>query len=217
MFETQFVTFKSEEAETPFAPQWEYIITEQIINKMNYKTLTSFLLKKEKELTKKYKASGDGFTGLGKNSITSRYKHYNLFSYNNTDLKNLKKFILEAHDKLLKTYNIPLPKELWIQCWFNVMRKGEEIKPHLHGTASDSYLGGHFMVQCDDTRTIFINPQNQINDPMTYSSLNKKGKLTIFQTCIPHYTDKQTNKKERISIAFDLSLKKTSENFIRIR
>lgn len=217
MLNTQFISFKSEKANNPFAPEWEYVITEQTIEKINYKNLSKFLLKIEKEIIKKFKSSHDGYTGLGNKSVTSRYKYYNLFNYKNEEIIKLKKYIIEAHNNLLINYKLLLPNNLWAQCWFNVLRKGEQIKPHIHGTDPNCYLSGHFMVKCQETNTIFINPQNQINEPSIYKSNNKEGKMTLFQSCIPHYTDKQIDKEERISIAFDLSLKEINSNYIKIK
>jgi len=217
MLNTQFISFKSEKANNLFAPEWEYVITEQTIEKINYKNLSKFLLKIEKEIIKKFKSSHDGYTGLGNKSVTSRYKYYNLFNYKNEEIIKLKKYIIEAHNNLLNNYRLPLPNNLWAQCWFNVLRKGEQIKPHIHGTDPDCYLSGHFMVKSQETNTIFINPQNQINEPSIYKSNNKEGKMTLFQSCIPHYTDKQIDKEERISIAFDLSLKEINSNYIKIK
>ena len=37
------------------------------------------------------------------------------------------------------------------------------------------------MVQCQDTKTIYVNPQNQINEPIKHESNNEVGKLTLFQ------------------------------------
>ena len=93
---------------------------------------------------------------------------------------------------------------MWIQCWANVLRHGEEMKPHIHATHKYTYLGGHITVQSENTSTIYINPINQINNPETYESINTVGKLTIFQNNIPHYTTKHLGKRERISIAFDI-------------
>ena len=84
------------------------------------------------------------------------------------------------------------------------MRKGEKIKPHIHGIDPTTYLGGHICVQCDDTSTHYLNPINQINDPLTYESTNEVGKITLFQNNIPHYTDMHDSDKERVTIAFDL-------------
>ena len=86
------------------------------------------------------------------------------------------------------------------------MKENEYIKPHAHGWDSDTYLGGHFCVNCKNTSTYYINPINQLCDPETYKSLNKPGKLTLFQNFIPHYTDKHKGENKRITIAFDLYL-----------
>ena len=78
-------------------------------------------------------------------------------------------------------------------------------------------LGGHICVQCDDTSTHYINPINQINDPMTYESKNDVGKVSIFPNNIPHYTDIQKSDKERITIAFDLMIENPNkDNYIRL-
>jgi len=95
------------------------------------------------------------------------------------------------------------------------MRKGDKIKPHLHCTTPESYLGGHICVQTEGTSTHYINPINQINDPEIYTSKNEIGKITLFQSNIPHYTDK-VSKGERITIAFDLFLEKKGNNNIRL-
>ena len=74
----------------------------------------------------------------------------------------------------------------------------------------------HFYFCLDDTYTYYINPINQINDPEIYDSKNQVGKITLFQNNIPHFTNEHKIKKERITIAFDLSLKKHSENYLKI-
>jgi len=46
--------------------------------KLNVKTITSFLLKEEIKILKKYKPSGDGNVSLP-NSVTARHASFNLF------------------------------------------------------------------------------------------------------------------------------------------
>ena len=84
------------------------------------------------------------------------------------------------------------------------MRQGEKIEPHLHSVNPDSYLSGHFTIQCKNTSTFYINPVNQINDPEVIEIKNEVGELTIFPTCLPHYTSKHKDKSERITVAFDM-------------
>ena len=59
------------------------------------------------------------------------------------NIKELKGNILNFHKNILKYFKQPLPNELYIQCWYNVMRKGEQIKAHLHNIGPNCYLGGH--------------------------------------------------------------------------
>jgi hypothetical protein len=203
-----------------FAPEWEYTIIEKKIKNVNFKELSVFLLDKEKEIllldnTIKQQNISDGYTGLGKNSTTSRFDKFNVFNWENKELTKIKNHIINLHNELLTFLKISLPKSLYIQCWVNIMKKGEQIKPHIHGVNPDTYLGGHICVQCDNTSTYYINPVNQINDPEIYSSKNEDGKITLFQNCIPHYTDVHNSDEKRVTIAFDLSLKSIN-NFIKI-
>jgi len=221
MKELKIINFKSKPKMTPFAPEWNYFIIESIIENIDFKKLVKYLLIKEKELlklpntTKDNKVS-DGYTGLGKDSISSRYDKYNVFSWKNKEINNIKNNIIRLHNKFLEILKIELPKEVYVQCWLNIMRKGEQIKAHIHNTEADTYLGGHVCIQCEDTSTIYMNPVNQLNDPETYSSKNQVGKLTLFQSNLPHYTDIHNFDKERITIAFDLSLNKKCDNYLQL-
>ena len=158
----------------------------------------------------------DGYTGLGEKSTTARFNSFNVFDWTNDNVKILKDEILSLHKDILDHFKQPLPSELYIRCWVNIMRKGQQMKPHLHGTWPTTYLGGHISVQCDNTSTHYINPINQINDPELYSSKNEVGKLTMFQNNIPHYTDIHNTDKERITIAFDLHTKVLFSNQVKL-
>jgi|TARA_R110000803_G_scaffold25499_2_gene60956 hypothetical protein len=194
--------FKSLPKNNFFAPEWEYFIAETIAENINYSSLVNFLIIKEKKLLK-LKGTGDGYTGLGLKSVTSRHKNYNLFNFKNKEIVKLKKNIFNFHKSFLKELSLKY-SNIYIKGWFNILKKEEQIKPHIHDFSPDAYLGGHFCVKCKNTSTYYINPVNQINKPEIIESKNKIGKLTLFQNCIPHYTD--IAKDERITIAFDLSL-----------
>ena len=204
------INFKSVPKETFFAPEWNYYLFEKKINQINFNNLANFILSKEKEILKlpvnisddgKVK---DGYTGLGEQSTTARFDKYNVLNWDIEEIKIIKNEILDFHNAILKYLKQPLPSELYINCWTNIMRKGESIKPHIHGVNPRTYLGGHICVQCKDTSTYYINPINQIHEPMTHRSKNEVGKITLFQNNIPHYTDIHNSDEERITIAFDL-------------
>ena len=213
--------FKSSPKETFFAPEWNYYLFEKHIKQIDFKELSSFILSKEKEISKlpTVKVGDkvlDGDTGLGENSTTSKFRSYNVLEWKNENVSKLQKIIIGFHNEILDYFNQPPTKELWIQCWVNIMRNGQQIKPHLHDTGPQTYLGGHICVQCNDTTTNYINPINQIVEPEIYQSRNEIGKITMFQNNIPHYTSIHKSDIERITIAFDLSLNKTKDNFLKI-
>jgi len=205
--------FKSPLRQNVFAPAWEFPIAEDKITTVNFKKIAKLILAKEKLMLKSSKkkqafigpfVETDGYTGLGKKSLTSQYASYNLLDSKDLEIKKLKQAILVSHARFLEALKIPLYPELYIQCWGNVMRKGEQIKAHIHSVLPDTYLGGQINVQVQDTSTWYINPVNQINDPELYETKNEVGKITLFQNCVPHYTDKQVSTTPRITIAFDL-------------
>ena len=215
--EIDVVNFKSKPKQTFFAPEWNYYLFESNITNVDFKKLAKFILSKEKEIlnlpsTLKDGVPFDGHTGLGKNSTTAKYDNYNVFKWKNKNIESIKKTIFNFHNEILKYFNQPIPKKLYIKSWVNIMKKGEQIKPHLHGVSPNTYLGGHICIQCENTSTNYINPINQINDPETYSSKNEVGKITLFQNNIPHYTSIHNSDKLRITMAFDLKINNPKNN-----
>jgi hypothetical protein len=203
--------FKSDARISPFAPEWDYFLAESQINNIDFSKIAEFLLKKEDALLKLpitiKTGIVDGYTGLGENSLTARYSEYNVFQFENelVELKELKKEIFNRYCGLMSILKIKRNK-VWYQSWCNIIRKGEKMTPHIHSTSPYCYLSAHVTIQCNDTSTVYINPINQINEPETYNSPNKVGKLNIFQTHIPHYTTEHKSDKERITIALDFNI-----------
>ena len=203
--------FESPPKNNFFAPEWNYYIAEKNID-IDCKALSIFLKSKKKEILK-LKPETDGYTGLGKNSITARHHAFNIFTFKHKELDKLKKEIIEFNKQLNKHFSLNYNK-IYIKGWYNVLKKGQSIKAHSHNTTPDSYLGGHFCLQCKNTSTYYINPINQLNDPEVYKSENINGKLSLFQNCIPHYTDSCDS--EIITIAFDLDLINKHTNQIKL-
>ena len=169
--------------------------------------LASFILKKEKNIINKTKKEfeklnktgwQDGGTGLGVNSLTSRSPLYNLVEFKET--KYLKKIIKNAHLDFMKELNLTYEDSLYIQCWANVMRKGEKIKKHFHSINNYDYLSGHICIQTKDTNTYYLEPYHKEK----FILKNNPGNITLFPSWVEHFTDEVLDNKERITIAFDL-------------
>jgi len=202
-------SFQSSPPQTPFAPSWKYFLGDEWIRDVDFEILSQFILEKEKEIVNSFPPSKnnlsvDGYTGLGANSLTSRFNSYNLLKYDTQEVKQLQKEIARVHKEFINSLSVVNKDKIWIQCWANVLRDGEAIKPHLHSVHPFTYLGGHITVQCNESSTVYINPINQINDPELFKIKNEVGKITLFQNNIPHYTTPHKGLKERITVAFDM-------------
>jgi hypothetical protein len=212
----KFKRFVSEPPVSPYAPQWDFRVGNSMCEDIDTNSLSKFLLSKEKEIKKLPIVSDfDGYTGLGSNSTTSRSQQYNILSWNHSEIKKLKSNIA----KNIILYNDECGNktpQLWIQCWYNVLRFGQSIKPHSHSVTPICYLSGHFNVQVNDTSTVYMSPINQLNDPEVIDIKNIPGKLTLFPSYIFHYTTPHYSFKPRITIAFDISPDKLDDNFLRL-
>ena len=220
-----YIEFRSESRKTPFAPEWHYIMVEEMLAGIDFAEVAKLILSKEKDIIANHRTSNfignfmgttksvDGYTGLGPDSLTSRFEHYNLLAWDNPEIIKMRQAIKEVHNTLLMDLKLPI-MPVWIQCWANVLRDGQKIDPHIHTAKSDCYLGGHITVQADNTDTVYISPINQINEPEVYASRNEVGKITLFQNNIPHYTTIHKGDRERITIAFDMHLTKMRDNNI---
>jgi len=189
-----------------FNPVYEYYIYENTLDtNLNY--LKHFILQKEKEILKKYPAWNDGYTGLGNDSLTSRYYYYNLLQYK--ELNFLKGLIRLEHDNFLNSISNRLIKEnIYIQCWANVMRKGDQIKKHSHSKQNYGYLSGHICIDTMNTNTYYGNPYGRED----FISENLDGKITLFPSWLPHYTD-EVKTDLRITIAFDIITEETWNDY----
>ena len=194
-------------------PYWYW--KSEILN-FNKKKVVSFLLKKEKEIINKYPAREDGGTNLP-NSLTSRYQFYNFLKISSPVLVGLQKHIIKNIKMCINKFNgegkhIPI-HDLWIMCWFNVLRKNQKIGKHSHLYApgrncwwdtEKSFLSGHLTIQAESTHTHYLS----ICEKYNWSIKNIPGQIIIFPTYLPHYSDETLSKSTRITVAFDVYDKK---------
>ena len=217
----KFKRFRSQPPISPYAPTWDFRVGTSKCDDIDVKSLSQFLLSKEREVKKlpvmKYGAGDeyfDGYTGLGTNSTTSKSCYYNILTWKHPEIKKLRYNIVKNLFKYNTECGNETPQELYAICWYNVLRFGQKINPHMHSTTPDCYLSGHFNVQVNDTSTCYMSPINQLNDPDVIDIKNKEGDMTLFPSYIFHYTTPHYSFKPRITIAFDLNLHKLHDNFI---
>tara|TARA_Y100000768_G_scaffold339216_1_gene282306 strand:+ start:189 stop:791 length:603 start_codon:yes stop_codon:yes gene_type:complete len=166
--------------------------------------LSKLILEKEPQILKEYPPtsfsgnSGDGGTGLGLDSLTSRYFHYNVLNWKGTEA--LKEYIKLGYEAYTKSSG-----PIFVKCWSNVMRKGDQIKKHRH---FDNYIDkkfyscGHVSVQVDGTTSTFYETDTCVEEVE-----NVNGMITLFPCYVPHWTNVYEQKSERITCAFDIKFK----------
>lgn len=196
---------------SPFAPEWSYFILEsklddeEVISK-----LRDIILSKEQEILESTPAPKEdqGNTSLGPYSLTSRYPHFNVLSWrhDHPEVMVLYNFIKEHFELFLNSLEVNIP-ECSIQCWANVLRKGQHISVHRHETSPYSFLSGNITIQAQETKTHYY--VSEVYDPGAYpfySADNKPGSFNIFQSHMLHETSITESEEPRISVAFDIQL-----------
>ena len=216
----KFKRFVNDPPQTPYAPTWDFRVSKSLCDDIDVNSLSQFLLKREREIKKLPPSIGrngkksDGYTGLGTNNTTSKFQYYNILTWGHPEIRKLRSNIVKSLFKYNSECGNETPQELYAICWYNVLRFGQKINPHLHSVSPDCYLSGHFNVQVNDTSTCYMSPINQLNYPDVYDVKNKDGDMTLFPSYIFHYTTPHYSFKPRITIAFDLNLYKKHDNFI---
>ena len=204
---------------SPYAPQWDFRVGTSICEDIDTNSLSELLLLKEKEVKKLPTTvidgvESDGYTGLGSKSTTAKFQSYNILTWDHSEIKKLKSNIAKSVIDYNNECGNKTPDVLWIQCWYNVLRFSQKIRPHHHSISPDCYLSGHFNVQVNNTSTVYMSPINQLNDPEVINIKNKVGDMTLFPSYIFHRTTPHYSFKPRITIAFDLNLYKLHDNFL---
>ena len=215
----KFTRFVSEPPVSPYAPQWDFRVGTSLCEDIDTNSLSELLLLKEKEVknlptTVIDGAESDGYTGLGSKSTTAKFQSYNILTWDHPEIKKLKSNIAKSVVDYNNECGNKTPDVLWIQCWYNVLRFSQKIKPHHHSISPDCYLSGHFNVQVNNTSTVYMSPINQLNNPEVINIKNKVGDMTLFPSYIFHRTTPHYSFKPRITIAFDLNLYKLHDNFL---
>jgi len=187
------------------APSWSFNLwMYHLTDKVFLLELKTFLLENKSKIIKNFKSYNDGGTGLGNDTTTSRYNTFNLFRENNSVVSEFKKIInyqfrnyLEKNHKKIFDLERFSPK---INCWYNIMNPGEFISSHTHNLTRNSFISGHFTVQCEKSYTYYICPYSK--DILEFENNNGEG--IFFPSYLEHGTSVHEGFDKRITIAFDI-------------
>jgi len=206
---TSLYGWKSVPPLTPIAPDYaHYISYKKIFSDEECKEWNDYLLEQEQILLEKFITStGDGHTGLGENSITSRFGYFNLLKFDFHLVPKLKTEIFNGIKTILSVSdNTNWQETLYTNSWFNVMRKKEFMDVHTHGYYLHTFYGFHVSISAIETATSYYHPMKFHNE--VFHIPNKIGYLTLFPNFIPHGVSPNRYKTPRISIAGDIKTSK---------
>jgi len=205
----KLIELKSMHPDNEFAPSWNIPIhlstwgdTEKINN------IKNFLIDKESKVIQQFPTKqgsgtyGDGRTGLGLDSVTSKSGMYTIFDFNKelSDFNDLLDFMRISYLNFLSEYKTGV-RDSHIVCWFNVIRSEQSIDTHFHGTEHRCYLSGNMHLDNYPTTTNYYIPYDHT---LIHKFPNTAGGLTMFPTYMPHGVDTYTGEDVRVSVAFDL-------------
>jgi hypothetical protein len=203
----KFWQFQNQELQSPFAPRYRYIGADAVIEDIDFGAIAQLLLDAEDQMLKELKPTHDGGTGLGLNSITSRFMSYNPLTWTHSeDIMNLREKIYTLYLEFHKTLKIDR-QPMFVQCWANIVRPGQEIKLHLHDISEYSYLSGNILLQGSPSEILYHNPQNALVRPEPHRIQQEPGQITLFQSCIPHQVPEYTGEDIRVSLSFDFLIR----------
>ena len=124
--------------------------------------------------------------------LTHQFSVYNWL--NNPDLQ-----IFDIPRRLFTLPEFQDEEVLYVQCWANILRQGENIPLHIHGIADvpqwdEFYASNTFISGPEDTGTYY-------ND--TYER-NNIGQMNLIGSMIPHEVKTHMSNTPRISMAMDI-------------
>ena len=142
--------------------------------------------------------------------ITTRWLEYNLLTMDNVELLPIKREICAAYMLYLKLNKHPRWNNS-AQCWGNILREGENLKPHNHNSSFKRMaINGTISLSTMDTETVFHFPfpllSKKTNELCQFIKFpTKKGQLILIPAWLTHFTTPVPKNEKRITLGFDIS------------
>lgn len=143
--------------------------------------------------------------GFGHDDTLDRWRHYNIFDWENEEVKILSDFIYESYcNFILSLSKQPLPKDkLWIRGWSVILEENNSIGVHAHAFHENTFLSGNLSLSNLDTTTDYWFPSLSLYFDW-WKSKNEMGSVTLFPSWLEHKVDPNTTGEVRYSVAFDM-------------
>lgn len=149
----------------------------------------------------RYKYSELG--GIEKRSLITLWKSYNVLEWEGPEIDYLKMLIAETAEHYFQARKAKV-KNHYIQCWANLMRFGDYVGPHHHG--SKKGVSGVLYLSPGQGHSGQVRWGN-VKAPFHVSTA-KPNSGYIFQSDIQHSVEHYFGSEPRISIAWDIKEQK---------
>jgi hypothetical protein len=151
--------------------------------------------------------------------------YYNIFTWNNQEIQNLKIELQNVIKEACEYYGIDYDKEnYFINGWFNLDFKTENpdfgVSPinhpeHYHDHAGGTgapVFHGYYCVNAEPSSTFYkIKGTDKVVE-----NINKNNRLVVSETGHPHGRDDWFEDKPRITIAYDIAKESTIRNGVKL-
>lgn len=200
--------FTTEPAENPFYPpelRIPLMIGVGVLPREVCEGLSAEILKREKKILKEFPAvSVAGKT----DGITTRWLDYNILTWDIPEVKVLRTTIKEAYSHYMKFAKVPRWKNE-IQCWANVLRKGDSLRIHHHNFRQRPVISATFSLTTAKTSTCYVFPiwmkvkDNEYSQEICFPTT--QGNLLMVPGWVSHYTTPHPGPKPRITLGLDIA------------
>ena len=151
------------------------------LSKEECKLIKKICLEKEQEILS-LPVYDNFFSGT-----TDRHQNYNFLN-----------FVPEI-DITSKIFNLPIMQdedEFWIQCWVNILHKGEGIPMHNHGHPENIFYSCNIFISGPNDCFTFYDDVGHVS--------NRVGELHLIDCHLFHGVKENINDQPRLSIACDI-------------
>ncbi|NET33071.1 MAG: hypothetical protein F6K19_13800 [Cyanothece sp. SIO1E1] len=142
----------------------------------------------------------DVYPATAKDSLTGRWRYYNVFDYGWAELEYAKPIIHKLVDAFVALGQLTPAQNYHFQSWCNTFRQGEYIGWHCHCPESEYeypcaniYHGG-----AHNTQTLYKFAHGHVK-----GFENIPGRLTLFSNTLPHHVPPYQGDDARVTQALD--------------
>jgi hypothetical protein len=125
--------WSSEAPQSALAPTWRIPFFETTLADTNLCRALRTAVEQHRADIMSLPAGSDGNTGLGTNSLTSRFQKYNLLAWDDAAINQLRRRILMDYHGFLESLGLDR-RRVFVQCWANVLAPGKFLGRHVHTT-----------------------------------------------------------------------------------